>query len=77
MAAVSKWSGQKPAASAWIKKALADGAEKTVTELVDGLKAQGVSSKNALKALYAETAAGTVTMTGTWSDGKFKARGAG
>lgn len=75
--AASKWSGQKASASTWIKSALAGGQEKTVDELVDGLKSQGVSNKNALKALYAETTAGTVTMTGTWTDGKFKAKGAG
>lgn len=77
MVAPSKWHGQKPAASAAVKKALADGTEKTLDELIEALKPTGLSTKNAHKAIYAETAAGTVVMTGTWKDGKFKAKGAG
>lgn len=77
MAAVSKWSTQKPAASSFIKKALEGGQERSLDELVEGLKALGINQKNARKALHAEVTSGTVAMTGTWLDGKFKARGAG
>jgi hypothetical protein len=68
----SLWYSQKPLAKAWIIETLADGQEKSLDTLVDGLKAQGLTRKNALKALGNEVANGTVTMSGDWSEGSFR-----
>lgn len=72
----SKWSKQKPAAKSRIIALLADGQEKKIDILVEDLIGTGLTRKNALKALYNEVFAGTVAMTGTWSDGAFKKVGA-
>lgn len=75
MAAPTRWSTQKSAASAEIKRLVADGQEKDRETLVTALKGIGLTEKNALKAIYLEMQAGTVAMTGTWADAKFR-RGA-
>lgn len=73
----SRWSGQKSEASAYVKSALADGQEKTIEALTDGLKALGVSRKNALKAIYSEVQdGGAVLASGDWNDGRIKKGGA-
>ena len=72
MAVESKWFTQKVAASTFVKSALADGQEKSLEAVIDGLKAQGITGKNALKAIYAEVAAGSATLTGDWETGKVK-----
>ena len=74
--AESVWYGQKAAASTFVKQQLADGQEKPIEVLVAGLKATGVTRKNAQKAIYAEIAAGTAVMTGSWVDGTIKKGGA-
>lgn len=74
---ISRWSGQKTDASAHIKQALADGQEKTIEELVAGLKATGVIRKNALKAIYSEVqSGGAILASGDWNDGRIKKGGA-
>lgn len=70
--AESKWFTQKTAASAFVKSALAGGQEKSIQEVTEGLNAQGVTTKNALKAIYAEVAAGSAVLVGDWSDGKVR-----
>lgn len=72
----SKWYTQKPAASEFIKQTLADGQEKHIDVLVDGLRGTGVSRKNAQKAIGLELAAGTIVMSGSWVDGSLKKAGA-
>lgn len=72
----SKWFTQKSGASTFIKSALADGQEKSIEVIAEGLKAQGVSSKNTLKAIYAEVAAGSAVLVGDWETGKVKKGGA-
>lgn len=67
--AESRWYGQKAAASTFVRQAVATG-PKDVETLVAGLQEQGVSGKNALKAIYAEVLAGTLVMNGEWSDNK-------
>lgn len=75
MASPTRWSTQKSAASAEIKRLVADGQEKDRETLVTALRAIGLTEKNALKAIYAEMQAGSLAMSGTWSDAKFR-RGA-
>jgi Asp-tRNA(Asn)/Glu-tRNA(Gln) amidotransferase B subunit len=67
--AESKWYTQKAAASTFVRQAVATG-QQELGAVVEGLQSQGVSSKNALKAIYAEVLAGTVSMSGKWSDEK-------
>jgi len=75
--AASKWHTQKAGASSKIVGLLADGQEKHVDAIVSVLKEQGIGRKNALKAIYAEVAAGKVVLSaGSWSDGSFKKAGA-
>jgi len=75
--AASKWHTQKASASTKINGLLADGQEKHVDAIVNLLKEQGIGRKNALKAIYAEVAAGKAVLSvGTWSDGSFKKAGA-
>jgi hypothetical protein len=73
----SRWSGQKTDASTFVKNALASGQEKTLQELIDGLKGIGVARKNALKAIYSEVQDGNAILaSGDWNDGRIKKGGA-
>lgn len=74
--AESRWYGQKPAASEFIKQTLADGQEKNIGVVVKGLQDTGVSRKNAQKAIGLEIAAGTIVLSGSWVDGSLKKAGA-
>ncbi len=73
----SRWHGQKTEASAFVKQALSSGQEVSIESVVDGLKATGVSRKNALKAVYGEVQAGSAILSsGDWNDGTIKKGGA-
>lgn len=73
----SLWSGQKTAASAFVKQALSSGQEVSLDSVLEGLKATGVSRKNALKAVYSEVqSGGAILASGDWSDGRLKKGGA-
>lgn len=72
----SKWFTQKSGASSFVKSALADGQEKSIEAVLEGLHAQGVTVKNGRKAIYTEVQAGTVVLSGNWETGKVKKGGA-
>lgn len=77
MAAESRWYTQKPAAAQYLRETLADGQEKPLSVLVDGLQETvGVSSKNALKAIGIEVSNGTAVLNGSWKDGSVRKGGA-
>lgn len=67
--AESRWYGQKAAASTFVRQAVATG-QQELGAIVEGLQSQGVSSKNAYKAIYSEVLNGTVVLNGKWSDDK-------
>lgn len=76
MAAPTKWSTQKTAAGAQIRQLLSDGQEKDLEAMTSALKANGLTHKNALKALYLAVQDGSAAVIGTWSSPKFRKGGA-
>jgi len=68
--AASLWHGQKETSIQYVEQSVAPGQEKPVSDVLDALKENGVSRKNAVKAVYHAVSRGTVILkSGEYDNG--------